>query len=260
MDPVVTAGGIGTGGAPLRVLLSHTSDLGKPGEKGSFVAAAVGAIQRARHAVTDMAYFAARATSPAASCVDMVARSDVYVGIIGVRYGSPVRDRADVSYTKLEFEAAGEHGQPRLIFLIREDSVHIPPTDEPPERRARQGAFRARLQDAGLTAAWVDSPAELELALYQALVELTRPLLARAQALLASLPTDVLPERDTLPPGPRVPIRPNPLFVGRGAELLQIAAALKAGDSNVALGQVAASTGLGGLGKTQFVVEFVHRY
>jgi tetratricopeptide (TPR) repeat protein len=260
MDPIVTAGGIGTEGAPLRVLLSHTSDLGKPDEKGSFVGAAVAAIQRARHAVTDMAYLAARATSPAAYCVDMVARSDIYVGIIGVRYGSPVRGRPDVSYTKLEFEAAGEHGQPRLIFLIREDSVHMPPADEPPERRARQDAFRARLQDAGLTAAWVDSPAELELALYQALVELTPPLLARALALLATLPTDVLVERGPLPAGPRMPIRPNPLFVGRGAELLQIATALKGGDSTVALGQVVASTGLGGLGKTQLAVEFVHRY
>ena len=31
----------------------------------------------ARHAVTDMAYFAARDTSPAAYCIDMVAQSDV---------------------------------------------------------------------------------------------------------------------------------------------------------------------------------------
>jgi len=52
----------------------------------------------------------------------------------------------------------------------------------------------------------------------------------------------------------------NPLFVGRGEELLRVAAALEGGDTTVALGQVVASTGLGGLGKTQLAVEFVHRY
>lgn len=36
-------------------LLSHTSDLGKHTEPGSFVAAAVEAVLRVRHAVTDMA-------------------------------------------------------------------------------------------------------------------------------------------------------------------------------------------------------------
>src|SRR5690348_14026852 len=194
MDPIATAGGAARhAGAPHRVFLSHTSDLGKPDEPGSFVAAAVEAVLRARHAVTDMAYFAARDTSPAALCVEMVAQSDVYVGIIGLRYGSPVRDRPDASYTELEFETAGERGLPRLIFLVRENSGHVPPADELEEHRARQDAFRRRLLDSGLTVVRVGSPHELELALYQALVELgptpdapTR--LAEAQALLASMP------------------------------------------------------------------------
>src|SRR5215471_8566389 len=151
MVPIGTAeiGGKMTSG-PLRVFLSHTSDLGSDAAPDSFVAAAVRAVLRARHAVTDMAYFAARDTSPAAICVDMVAQSDVYVGIIGLRYGSPVRDRRDVSYTELEFEAAGERGLPRLIFLIREDPDHVLASGESPDRRCRQDAFRQRLLDAGL--------------------------------------------------------------------------------------------------------------
>jgi hypothetical protein len=173
MDPTGTAGHGGTTAAtPLRVFLSHTSDLGRPDEAGSFVATAVEAVLRARHAVTGMAYFAARDTSPAAVCVEMVAQSDVYVGIFGLRYGSPVRDRPDVSCTELEFKAAGEHGQPRLIFLIRADSTHLPAVTEPPDRRARQDAFLRRLQDSGLTVVRVASPVELELAVSQALVEL----------------------------------------------------------------------------------------
>jgi hypothetical protein len=119
--------------------------------------------------------------------------------------------------------------------------------------------------EAGLIVDEVASPAELELCLFQALIELgptpeAPARLARAQALLASLSADTLPECGPLPHGPRMPIRSNPLFVGRGEELLQVAAALRGGDTTVALGQVVASTGLGGLGKTQLAVEFVHRY
>jgi hypothetical protein len=100
MDPIAGVAG-SLAGVPLGVFLSHTSDLGQPKESESFVAAAIGALLRARHAVIDMAYFAARDTSSAATCVEMVAQSDVYIGIIGLRYGSPVRDRPDVSYTEL---------------------------------------------------------------------------------------------------------------------------------------------------------------
>jgi hypothetical protein len=74
------------------------------------------------------------------------------------------------------------------------------------------------------------------------------------------MPTDTLPPRGPLPAGSRVPLAPNPLFVGRGDELLQVARALRGGDTTVALGQVVASIGLGGLGKTQLAVELVHRY
>src|SRR5258708_23163367 len=266
MDPITFAGETGsTVSAPQRVFLSHTSDLGSDAEPTSYVAAAVRAVIRARQAVADMAYFTARDTSPAEVCLATVAQSDVYVGIIGLRYGSPVRDRPDVSYTELEFEAAGEHGQPRLIFLVREDSGHLPRTRQPAGHRARQNAFRRRLHESGLTFVRVGSPAELELTIYQALVELgpvpdAPARLAEAQALLASMPTGVVPPRGPWPVGSRVPLAPNPLFVGRGEELVQIATALRGGDTTVALGQVVASTGLGGLGKTQLAVELVHRY
>jgi hypothetical protein len=212
-----------------------------------------------------MAYFAARDTSPAAVCEEMVAQSDAYVGVIGVRYGSPVRDRPDVSYTELEFETAGQQGQPRLIFLVREDSDHLPRKRQPAGHRARQDAFRRRLLASGLTVVRVGMAAELELALYQALMELgpmpdAPARLAAGQALLASVPTDALPDRAPLPAGSRMPLAPNPLFVGRGDELIQVARALRGSETTVALGQVVASTGLGGLGKTQLAVELVHRY
>lgn len=159
------------------MFLSHTAELGEFPRERSFVAAAEAAVVRAGCVVTDMAYFTARDTRPADYCASMVAAADVYVGIIGLRYGSPVRDRPEVSYTELEFETATEHGLPRLIFLL-DDNVALPiPAVHLFDRRlgARQEAFRQRLQDADVTTAWVASPAELEAKLLLALVEMAAP-------------------------------------------------------------------------------------
>jgi hypothetical protein len=136
------------------------------------VAAAEAAVIRAGHAVSDMAYFAARDSEPGESCREMVAGADVYVGIVGHRYGSPVHGTPGVSYTELEFGAATDLGLPRLIFLVRETARTLPPDDQPAEHGERQRAFRRRLQDARVTVRWVGSPGELEIELYQALVEL----------------------------------------------------------------------------------------
>lgn len=50
-------------------------------------------------------------------------------------------------------------------------------------------------------------------------------------------------------------ITPNPLFVGREAELQAIARTFSAGP-----GTVAVTTGIGGVGKTQLAIEFAQRY
>lgn len=91
----------------------------------------------------------------------------------------------------------------------------------------------------------------------------TRPVddatLAVAHARLAELPLDAIPEPASLPLGSRMPLNINPHFVGRADHLKQLAAALKGGQTT-AIGQIAAATGLGGIGKTQLASEFVHRY
>ena len=164
--------------APRRVFLSHTSELRQFPHGRSFVAAAEAAVSRAGDAIIDMTYFAARDDKPADFCQDKVRGCDVYIGLIGLRYGSPVRDRPEVSYTELEFQAATETGLPRLVFLLDEDAaVPIPAArllDGDPGLQARQRAFRARLADPGVIAGKFASPEQLELLLLQALQE-TRP-------------------------------------------------------------------------------------
>jgi hypothetical protein len=134
------------------VFLSHTSDQREHPPDRSFVTAAEETLVRIGHAVTDMAYFGARDAEPAKYCMDMVADADIYVGIIGMRYGSPVRGRPDLSYTELEFETATRLGLPRLIYLVGEGTSISSVVDQSPEHQRRQGEFRQRLlHEAGLT-------------------------------------------------------------------------------------------------------------
>jgi hypothetical protein len=57
-----------------------------------------------------------------------------------------------------------------------------------------------------------------------------------------------------------MPLARNPLFVGREADLLRLARALRGGGTAAIGPQAAVATGLGGIGKSQLACEFVYRY
>ncbi|MFN8476575.1 MAG: tetratricopeptide repeat protein [Kouleothrix sp.] len=79
--------------------------------------------------------------------------------------------------------------------------------------------------------------------------ELARLFTAGAAPFLSTHPANA----SALPDGSLMPLRPNPLFVGREAELQLLALAWNTSDT-------VAITGLGGIGKTQLAAQFVHSH
>jgi tetratricopeptide (TPR) repeat protein len=180
-----------------RVFISHTSELRNFPKGKSYVAAVERAVSAAGHVVVNMADFAAADQVPALVCAEFVRGCDVYVGVLGTRYGSPVRDQPEMSYTELEFETATEASLDRLVFLLDEDAEEPGiPTSALIDREfgTRQDAFRRRVQDSGLLTRSFASPAGLG-----QLVERSLRDLADTRARLASGI-----QREQVPAGPQL--------------------------------------------------------
>jgi uncharacterized protein YjbI with pentapeptide repeats len=150
---------------PWRVFLSHTSELRQYPSGGSYIDRVERAVSAAGHAIVDMADFPAIDETPAAVCEERVRGCDVLVGIYGLKYGSPVRDRPEASYSELEFLAATEVGIPRLIFIVNTESEDLRlPTSALVDRSYgdRQTAFVKRVKDSGLTVQFFRNPEDLK--------------------------------------------------------------------------------------------------
>ena len=168
--------GSGEGGAGWRVFVSHTSELRDYPLGNSYVAAVERAISAAGHVIVDMADFPAADRPPAQLCMDRVRGCQAYVGLLGTRYGSPVRDEPEVSYTELEFDTATEAGLPRLVFLLDTDAADTGiPVSALLDREygVRQDTFVRRVQDSGLVTGLFGNPDMLGRLVERSLRELT---------------------------------------------------------------------------------------
>ncbi len=253
-----------------QVFLSHTSDMAQFPEGRSFVQAALDAVGRARLAPVDMRYFSARDGMPADYCQQQVRSCDIYVVIVGFRYGSLVTGQG-LSYTEIEFLTASAAGLPRLAFLLAEN---ICPASLADVDLSLVEGFRKRLTEAGLLIREFTSSDTLELEVFHALSEISRGstdiLLNQPEpgaTLLWGIQEDpgldvkeAHGRRTLIPPFPQiwnVPNR-NADFTGRTTIIERLHEAL-AGDGRAA---VLAQTlyGLGGVGKTQVALEYAHRF
>ena len=76
--------------------------------------------------VSGMEFFGARTEAPLEVCLSEVEKSNIYIGILGMRYGF-VDEESNRSYTHLEYEKATNHKLERLIFLIDENNQPVLP-------------------------------------------------------------------------------------------------------------------------------------
>jgi hypothetical protein len=79
------------------------------------------AVEKTLHRMRDtifagMEYFGSRPDKPKEVCLREVADSDVYIGIVGGRYGA-IDSESNLSFTELEYLQARSKGLPCLIYI-----------------------------------------------------------------------------------------------------------------------------------------------
>ena len=235
----------------LRIFISHTSELRefRSWPTKSYVAAVERAISAAGHVIVDMVDFPASDQPVAQMCAERVRACDVYVGVLGTRYGSPVRDKPEVSYTELEFDTATAAGMPRLMFLMDMTAVDVGiPLEEAHRSQLRcppGGVPRPGPRDSGLMTASDTNPDQLGKLVGQSLRgNWPRYLRAAVRSRRA-----VYCECGISRPATR----------GSPAEMgcwQRCGTGWQAGGKAV----VQAFQGMGGVGKTQLAIEYVHLF
>ena len=166
-----------------KVFLSHTSEMAKYPHGRSFVQAAKDAVNEAGFLSDDMQDFPAASMSPVELDTKRLLECDIYLGILGFRFGMPVRDQPQLSYTQHEFRTAKEAGKTHLVFLLDQNAEGLPGSvfrDD--EFQSQQDAFRQEvlnLDGQGLVCQFFKSADELHRLIVRALKHLQPPPIAK---------------------------------------------------------------------------------
>jgi hypothetical protein len=96
--------------------------------------------------VKGMEDFGAKSTDPLTTCLTELEQSDIYIGIIGMRFGSE-DTQTQKSFTQLEYEKAIELKKDVLIYLIDEVNFKMPPALIQVEKLDKLKAFKSVLKE-----------------------------------------------------------------------------------------------------------------
>uniref|UniRef100_UPI001040E4CF DUF4062 domain-containing protein n=1 Tax=Protofrankia symbiont of Coriaria ruscifolia TaxID=1306542 RepID=UPI001040E4CF len=228
------------------VFVSHASDMSEYPSPRSFVQVTCEAILTAGARPVEMGHFGARESKPAEYCRQRVRECDVYLAVIGFRYGSLVPDAEGVSYTELEFLEATAAGLPRLVFLLDPDAA-IPRRLVDVDGRPIED-FRQRLCGADLIVRMFTDTGDLGGAVLHALGEL------RAQQSVRNRTGDSvsMTRRPQMVPAATGPVVDRP-------ELLEALVTGLTAPGSAAGGLTTGLEGAGGFGKTTLAAQACRR-
>ncbi|MBN2894125.1 MAG: DUF4062 domain-containing protein [Bacteroidales bacterium] len=111
--------------------------------------------------IRGMEQFGARKENTLTTCLSECEICDIYIGIIGMRYGS-IHEESGKSYTMLEYEKALEKNKDILFFLIDEtDSKITPSFVDTGSNREKLDSFKNLIKERHTIAFFID-PEDLE--------------------------------------------------------------------------------------------------
>jgi uncharacterized protein DUF4062 len=221
-----------------------------------YVSSTIADLRRERRAVTDWLVAAQhqvvhsyRPNSDTVrdSCLDDVGTSDLYVLILGHRYGfQPLEDNPEgLSITQLEFRRAGQSGIPR-VALLRTSIPDVSLADiADPQKWARVQAFREEVAGAVRAAEFGDEQGLLQ------------GLSTGVQAELEKIQVKRAPVAHSRSRALRLALRP--LYLAGREELLAELEDRLARDEGAGP-RIMALYGLGGAGKTSVALAYAHRH
>jgi len=109
--------------------------------------------------IKGMEFFGSSPVNPLAKCLQTIRECRVYVGIIGMRYGS-VEESSGKSFTELEYDEAIKNKLPVLIYIFDENHPIAPKFVDTGEAAKKLEGFKARLKKAHVVSLFTN-PADL---------------------------------------------------------------------------------------------------